>query len=125
MSDTQSESEQTKALLQDRYGPKVRPVAYICHLPRITAKAREFGYAIAVHGSLQRDMDLIAAPWSDVATDEDELLKAICETVGGFLLADEKGCDKPHGRRAWVIHFGAGMWMDLSIMPRIVAGGKP
>lgn len=113
-----TEEETTSALLQDRFGPKVRPIAYVCHLPRITAKAREFGYAIAVHGSLQRDMDLIAVPWSQAATDEEELLKAICETVGGFRLEHQTGADKPHGRRAWTIHLGAGLFIDLSIMPR-------
>jgi len=109
--------EQVNALIKDRFGPKVRPIAYICHLPRMAAKAREFGYALAVHGSLQRDMDLIAVPWSEVASGEEELIQALCETVGGFRLEHETGCDKPHGRRAWVIHLGAGLYIDLSIMP--------
>lgn len=113
-------NEETKALLLDRYGPKVRPIAYICHLPRMTAKAREFGYALSVHGSLQRDMDLIACPWSKDAADEQELLEALCETVGGFMLKHETGCDKPHGRRAWIIHMGAGLYIDLSIMPKLI-----
>lgn len=107
-----------KTALLDRYGPKVRPIAYACHLPRITAKAREFGYAIAVHGSLQRDMDLIAVPWSETASDEEELIKAICETVGGFRIKGQDVEEKPHGRRAWLIHMGAGLYIDLSIMPR-------
>ena len=114
----ESLTDETKAMLQDRMGPKVRPVAYICHLPRIAAKAREFGYAICVHGSLQRDFDLVAIPWSDVASDEESLIQAICETAGGFRLENEQGCNKPHGRRAWVIHLGAGLYIDLSIMPR-------
>lgn len=116
---SEGKTAELNALFLHRYGPKVRPIAYVCHLPRITAKAREFGYAIAVHGSLQKDMDLIAVPWSESATDEDTLLQAICECAGGFMLEHEKGCNKPHGRRAWVIHLGAGLFIDLSIMPRL------
>ncbi len=111
-------TEEAKALLQDRFGPKVRPIAYVCHLPRITAKAREYGYAIAVHGSLQHDFDLVAVPWSEVASDADTLLKAICEVTGGFMLSHEKATQKPHGRLAWIIHLGAGLYIDLSVMPR-------
>ena len=109
----------SKALLEDKYGPKVRPIAYACHLPRITAKAREYGYAIAVHGSLQRDLDLIAVPWSDEATDAEQLVQAICETAGAFILPDQDGAQKPHGRVAYILQMGAGLYIDLSVMPRV------
>ncbi len=112
--------EKTDALLLDRYGPKVRPVAYMCHLPRIASKAREFGYAITVHGSLQRDLDLVAIPWSDNATEIEPLLQAICETTGGFMLEHQGDTQKPHGRKAYVIQLGAGLYIDLSIMPKVI-----
>lgn len=117
-----ADAETTRALLKDPMGPKVRPITYVCHLPRITALAREYGYAIAVHGSLQRDLDLIAVPWSEVATDAETLVLAICQTTGGFILPDREGRDpsqKPHGRLAWSIHLGAGLYIDLSVMPRL------
>lgn len=111
--------EETKALLKDRYGPKVRPIAYVCHVPRLTALAREYGYAITIHGSLQSDLDLVAVPWSIVAVDALTLVKAVCEIVGGFILEGQwEPTTKPHGRRAWTIHLGAGLWIDLSVMPR-------
>lgn len=113
-----SEDEKSEAILQDRFGPKVRPLAYACHLPRIAAKAREFGYAIAVHGSLQRDMDLIAVPWSEEATDAEQLVQAICETTGAFILQWQDGTKKPHGRIAYILQMGAGLYIDLGVMPR-------
>ena len=115
----ETNQEQTDAMLMDTFGPKVRPIAYVCHLPRITALAREYGYAIAVHGSLQRDLDLIAVPWSEVATDDETLVLAIARMVGGFILDHERAMAKPHGRKAWTIHMGAGLWIDLGVMPRI------
>lgn len=117
-------SVESKALLMDRYGPKARPIAYVCHVPRITALAREYGYAIAIHGSLQKDLDLVAVPWSEVATDAETLVMAICEIVGGFILPHQEALLKPHGRIAWTIHLGAGLWIDLSVMPRIPVAGK-
>jgi hypothetical protein len=115
-----SDITQSDALLMNPFGPKVRPLAYVCHVPRITALAREHGYAIGIHGSLQRDLDLIAVPWSEVASDAETLVVEIAKVVGGFILehhgAPEK---KPHGRLAWTIHLGAGLFIDLSVMPQI------
>lgn len=105
-------------MLKDPFGPKARPVAYVCHLPRLATVAREHGYALAVHGSLQRDMDLIAVPWSEVAADPEELVMAICRSAGGFMLPTETATLKPHGRKAWIIHLGAGLYIDLSITPK-------
>lgn len=36
-------------------------------IDRIRELAKEIGYAIGAHGSLERDLDLIAAPWSEEA----------------------------------------------------------
>lgn len=113
-----SNDEKTDAMLANRFGPKVRPIAYVCHLPRIAALAREYGYAITVHGSLQKDLDLVAIPWSKVAVSGEEIVQAIAEMVGGFMLDGERAMEKPHGRKAWIIHLGAGLYIDLSVMPR-------
>lgn len=112
------EPEEEKQMLRDRYGPKVRPLAYITQVPRITEVGREHGYAICVHGSLQRDLDLVACPWSAVASDAETLIKAICETVGGFMLPDHEATPRDHGRTSWIVHTGAGLYLDISVMPR-------
>jgi hypothetical protein len=97
-------------------------------------KARELGYAIGVHGSLKRDIDLIACPWTSEATDARtlaEALQAVVAEINGnahlswypgrgqeFTLAGGPGM-KPHGRLGWVINLGDGPYIDLSVMPRI------
>ncbi len=92
--------------------------------------AREHGYALGVHGSLARDIDLIAVPWTGEACSQVELAEAIrrkAEEVCGFAflhpLEDRPFFhggmpgSKPHGRLAWAFHLGGGPYIDLSVMP--------
>ncbi len=103
---------------------------------RLIAPLREIaqanGYALAVHGSLARDIDLIAAPWTDGAVEAHVLAEAIgrkaAEIIGyawinpresdDYFLA---GCPggKPHQRRCWSFHLGIGSYIDLSVMPLV------
>lgn len=94
----------------------------------IRETARRLGYAVAVHGSLARDIDLLACPWTDEAVHPQELVASVMEAIRehnsgvGFILegidAVEilRGHPKPHGRRAWSIQLG-GTYVDLSVMP--------
>lgn len=103
--------------------------AYEKHIENIRRVAREHGYAIGVHGSLRRDIDLIAAPWTEEAGDPLALALAIEEAVGGYidnLPGNESAGEvrrypmaKPHGRVAWSIHLGGGSYIDLSVLPRM------
>lgn len=102
--------------------PKVRtgavPLAYLAFLPRLVRVAQEHGYALAVHGSLARDFDLIAVPWVEKASPPETLAGAIRDACGGFYdEGEDYPVDKPHGRQAWVINLGGGPYIDLSIMP--------
>lgn len=94
--------------------------------------ARSLGYALAVHGSLVRDIDLIAVPWTREAVAAHELAEAIGARVGEingiafFLPGLEQGdyfragCPggKPHQRLGWTFHLGGGPYIDLAVMPR-------
>jgi hypothetical protein len=91
-------------------------------LPAIRNVARQKGYAIAVHGSLKRDIDLVAIPWAhpnNTATQE-ELVAAVCGAASGVLgacNAHSKPSDKPHGRKAWTLsHRGFIADIDLSVV---------
>lgn len=95
-------------------------------LPPARRAAKEAGYALAVHGSLDRDIDLIAVPWCEhnVWT-ADALVNAIEGAVRGVTGRCNKMADwaeKPHGRRAKILLVWVGentASLDLSIMPRI------
>lgn len=102
-------------------------------------RARELGYAIGVHGTLKRDIDLIACPWTNEAVDPKKLaeqLRLVVEKVNGYAQPGARevseyfldGCPggKDHGRLCWTWFLdkkGAdehqGPYIDLSVMPRI------
>lgn len=95
---------------------------YVCLLPKLKRVARAKGYALGVHGSLTTDLDLIACPWAEDAASAEDLVEALRAAFGGVLLAtDNNPTVKPHGRRAWSIHFSeyiGGPYLDVSVMPR-------
>lgn len=81
---------------------------------------QRLGYAIAVHGTQVKDLDLLAAPWTDQAVTPRELVDSIAYALPGIFGPPN---DKPHGRIAWVIQplhcLGVDAWyVDLSVMPR-------
>lgn len=98
--------------------------AYQAALVQARITARGYGYAIALHGSGMRDLDLIAAPWADGAASAERLAQAVASAVRGFIEPTRNPVRKPHGRLAWTIHLGGGPFIDLSVMPRRRTRGK-
>jgi len=91
--------------------------------------AKLHGYALAVHGSLwpQRDIDLIAVPWTKKAHARPTLLRALEKELDYVYRSSKDERDprgfKPHGRRAHVFNLrrrldGTPYYVDLSVMPR-------
>jgi hypothetical protein len=91
--------------------------------------AREYGHALAVHGSLARDIDLIAVPWTEQAGDPLQMLRDLKGAVMGIFgrarldpKEDDAWTEKPHGRLARSIHVyceGHFFYFDISVMPRV------
>lgn len=90
---------------------------------------REHGYAVGVHGSQKRDLDLIACPWVDKAHAASTLVRA----VGALPYLKRRPDDGdyqfpvacPHGRLGWVFFILRGgrrtpWYLDLSVIPRLV-----
>lgn len=80
------------------YTPCEQELFYLSVLPSIRAVARVLGYAIGVHGSMQRDLDLIAVPWVDKHGTPDALAKAIqyaaCGMHGDVVTWRQKPCGR-------------------------------
>lgn len=77
------------------------------------------GYAIAMHGSFTRDLDLIAIPWADRVCDPEHLVNRIVDAAGLRNKSHSNPGIKPHGRLAWTLHlpaFGDPRWVDLSVV---------
>lgn len=92
----------------------------------IWALAREKGYAVGLHGSMKRDCDLIAAPWTDSAAPAQELIDHLCAGLDAFALPhnDPRPTAKPHGRLAWALQIRDAYKkvLDVSVMPRLSKG---
>lgn len=108
-------------------------------LPTMRRVAKDFGYAITVHGSLNRDIDMVAIPWREHnIADPDTLVVRLCGAIGGvtgrcnFYTNNQeefrpnsivKWAEKPHGRIATTLSVWCGQNsgdLDLSVMPAVV-----
>lgn len=91
-------------------------------IERIREVARDCGYAVAVHGSRQRDLDLIAVPWISSAINPYQFVDALLARIDHLSL---KPCEpglienperKPNGRIAWaLVGAPACGYLDLSV----------
>lgn len=91
--------------------------------PALREVARRHGYALAVHGSLERDLDYVAVPWVEKLSTPFDLVRDIAivvEAVMGWMMWGDGTSifcpvTKPHGRLGWVLVLGA-TYIDLSVM---------
>lgn len=100
-------------------GAPFYPLYYVS----MSKTCREHGYALTVHGSLIRDLDLLAVPWTEDASDENALVADLIEKHGLMVGGNGKATEKPHGRRSYVfIGFGGEEtgYIDFQIMPKVV-----
>jgi hypothetical protein len=95
----------------------LRYVAYRC------------GYALTVHGSLNRDIDLVACPWRDSAISAPHLIKYIQKATKAIIGTartrdidqDKQPQIKPCGRLAWAFYLtydDTKPYLDISVMPK-------
>lgn len=108
-----------------------RAAAYAAIYPMLVQIARRHGYALAIHGSVVRDFDLIAVPWIEEASEPLKLIKAIKKATRTVTTHEEfdhigkQDCNptkKPHGRISYSLHVtNSGMYggyLDISVMPK-------
>lgn len=103
--------------------------AYVGLFPILSEVAREHGYALAVHGSVARDFDLIAIPWITPVSTPEVLIRAIAArmsyTMSTSITIDRLFSppyteEKPHGRISWAIPLDCGAFLDVSVMKTTV-----
>lgn len=104
--------------------PSITP-AYVCMFPILAEIAQSCGYALAVHGSVTSDLDVVAIPWTDQCVDGPQLVFAIWQYASIYHIDFEYPEEhklkapevKPHGRLSYSIPLYAGAVIDLSVMP--------
>lgn len=102
-----------------RHGNKWMPVLYAIYFGILKKVARRYGYALALHGSLTRDMDLVAFPWVEKPKSHISMLRAMNKHLGNKLSRGQKPYSyfekKQHGRESFTICTGGGGYVDISI----------
>jgi hypothetical protein len=115
-----------------------RPSLYAYYFQILKEIAQDHGYNLVLHGSLNRDMDLIAIPWQQTIKPYHEMMDKFMEVLGGRYLQDSESITY-HGRIHYVINLNRGeyqyfgkddkdpfppyhdpqYYIDISIMPVI------
>lgn len=100
--------------------PNGRPVFYAVLYNDFRKVALECGYALALHGSMARDMDIIAVAWQEDALPVESLVKKISDCIGETVWKDHHlntAEAKPHGRISYTLSIMGEWFIDLSIIP--------
>jgi hypothetical protein len=110
----------------------IRAPFYAQLYPILYEKTLGYGYTLALHGTLQRDLDVIAVPWEENVSEPIHLIRALEKVSGGRCVPriDRNGLvigpydplPKPHGRLAWIIALSNagpnGPYIDISVAPK-------
>lgn len=96
--------------------------AYAALYPQLAEIARQHGYAMAVHGSMGRDFDVVCIPWIEEAGEPQAVVDAITKR---FAIEQVHGWDvREHGREVTTLSIGFGeCFVDLSFMARNPGAG--
>lgn len=81
--------------------------------------AKQDGYALAVHGTLTRDLDVIAVPWAATCREPHNLVARI-EGLLGWKRQAEEPTVREHGRLVWSLirhEVGDPRFVDFSVIP--------
>ncbi len=90
------------------------PMYAACVYPDLAEITRKHGYALAVHGSLARDFDLIAIPWIETPSSHSEVIAAITQEFAVTLIEEtpkRKGC-----RDVYTLSWMGEAYMDFSFI---------
>lgn len=91
----------------------------------------DYGYNLVLHGSMARDLDLIAIPWVKELGNVDEMVEKFAEVLGGWVmpLTEERKKCFPHGRESRVVNINRDWipetktdkqyYIDISIIPAL------
>lgn len=94
-----------------------RPAFYAAMWEDIRKCAMDNGWAVALHGSLASDIDIMAMPWTDGAVSFSEMVESIVALFDGNALAE---CftitynEKPHNRIVATVPIWADFYIDIS-----------
>ncbi len=99
-----------------------KPAFYACCLETLRKAAKDCGYALAVHGSLANDLDLIAVQWSGFYLAPNSLVRQLLKTLTGTCwgLGDIEKLTMPERRYKTQLHYtlpiSGEYYVDLTVI---------
>jgi len=87
---------------------QVKPGLYAIFYEHLKQIAKEYGYNLVLHGSMQRDLDLIAIPWSDRLRPDSEMIQEFEEYLTGKKHWNPHYTILPGQRKSYVISLNRG-----------------
>ena len=93
-----------------------RAVFYAAMWNDLRRAAMDKGWALALHGSLARDMDIIAVPWVEGASSPIEMIEALkdCFDKPDKIMVSKT--DMPNNRIAFTLSIFADFYLDINII---------
>lgn len=96
-----------------------KPSLYAYYFEILKEIAKEYGYNLVIHGSLNRDLDLIAIPWQEEIKPFLPMIEKFALVLGGAIIpeSDEKRDEfakKYHGRRNYIININRNLIMKYN-----------
>ena len=100
--------------------PESRAVFYSVLWPSMREAALACGWALALHGSMASDMDIMAMPWVEDCKPTEDLIKAISACIGETVWSKDHHLvphyGKTHGRIVYTLGIGGQFYVDISLM---------
>lgn len=98
-----------------------KPSLYGFYFEIIKEIGLKYGYNFVLHGSMNRDLDLIAIPWQEKIGDKKAMMDEIATTLGGQILVESDAerqllRNKFHGRECWVVNINRDIKMKYGGM---------
>lgn len=124
-----------------------KPSLYAFYFEVLKEIALKYGYNLVLHGSMNRDLDLIAIPWQEEIKPHIPMIEEMAQALGGHIFGEKGGNTKElqdafkkkfHGRESFIININRGIkskydgmvvsfeehkdpqyYVDISVIPHI------
>ena len=108
----------------------VKPSLYAFYFIELKEIALKYGYNLVVHGSLNRDLDLIAIPWQPELKPVEPMIEEFAKYLDGYIMLQNGKTNNHmyHGRLSYIININRGRdsegndlqyYLDISVTPFI------
>lgn len=84
--------------------------------------ALSHGWALALHGSLKSDMDIMAMPWDEHASSVDVMINQLCLCFTEAAQIEKmikRSTDKPNNRVVYTLPIWADFYLDINVIEQV------